>query len=436
MYKASMFNRLLKKDDEMILYNSKMGPYGIKRIERKKQDKVEYYLSHPNPPGDHDEVYDELINYGFLVPAELDEKQIREYYRTQFLTNPRLYLVVHTTQNCNFRCTYCYMDFNNVGIHEGTKEGIVNFISKNIQNYKSVHISWFGGEPLLGIDAINEISQKVISICAKARKPYSASITTNGYLLTPENIDVLLRAKVRNLFITIDGTKSCHDKQRVLKNGAGTFDRIIENLLYIKNNIRTRALNISIRSNMTKQHVLNLTGYYQFYDDNFGDDERFTLYAKPVGDYGGARVKKLEAELLSGMGDIYEELAKVNGKIKFMWNINDLSIGSGACPSRGYNKFTIGCDGSVHKCDEAMSDYPVGHLYPDGRMELFENECAKWVHARCTPQCDNCFFSMVCFMEGCPKARIFHKINICEVDFNEVDSLIWWTAKSINAGYL
>lgn len=435
-YKASMFNRLLKKDGDMILYNSKTGPYGIRRVEKSNQEKVERYLNNPNVVDDYDDIYLNLVKFGFLVPFEVNEKQIREYYQTQYLTNPRLYLVIHTSRECNFRCTYCYMDFKHENIHESTKEGIVNFISKNIQNYKSVHISWFGGEPLLGIDAIEDISKKVMTICEKAKKPYSASITTNGYLLTPKNIDILLKSKVRNFFITIDGTKSFHDEQRVLKDGSGTFDTIIGNLLYIKNNIKTRALNISIRSNMTKHHMSNLAAYYEFYDSYFGDDDRFTIYAKAVGDYGGTRVKKIKSDLLGGMQNIYDNLAQVNGRIKFMWNINDLSVGSSACPSREYNKFTIGCDGAVHKCDEDMQDHPVGHLYPDGKMELFENEHAKWVSFRYRPQCDDCFFSMVCFMEGCPKARIFHNVNICEVDFEEVDSLIWWTAKLVNAEFL
>ena len=435
-YKASMFNRVLKKNGHMVIFNSKTGPYGIKRVDSEHQTIIENYLSNPNAVSTHDEIYTKLINYGFLVPAELDEKQIREYYQSLFLTNPRLYLVIHTSRDCNFRCTYCYMDFKNENIYEGTKQGIVNFISKNIQHYKSVHISWFGGEPLLGIDAIKEISEKVMAICVKAKKPYSASITTNGYLLTPSNIDTLIKSKVLNFFITIDGIKQQHDTQRVLNTGEGTFDTIIDNLLYIKNNVKTRALNITIRSNMTKQHLDNLSDYYSFYDQTFGEDSRFTLYAKAVGDYGGTRVKNLQPNILNGMHNIFDNLSRLNGKIKFMWNINDLNIGSSACPSREYNKFTIGCDGSVHKCDEDMQGYPIGHLHPNGKMELYEAEYVKWIHFRRREQCDNCFFSMICFMEGCPKARIFHNKNICEVNFNEVDSLIWWAAESTNAEYI
>ena len=435
-YKASMFNRILKKNERMVIFNSKTGPYGIKRVDYKHQKLVENYLLNPDSGSMQDELYGKLIEYGFLVPKEIDEKQIREYYQTLALTNSLLRLVIHTSRDCNFRCTYCYMDFKDETIYNETKQGVVNFILKNIQHYKSIHISWFGGEPLLGIDAIKEISEKVIDICGKAKKPYSASITTNGYLLTPENIDILIRAKVTSFFITIDGIKQQHDMQRVLENGKGTFDTIINNLIYIRDHIKTRALNIAIRSNMTKQHIENLADYYSFYDKCFGEDSRFTLYAKAVGDYGGARVKRIQPSMLKGMDTIYDMLSQLNGKIKFMWNINDLAIGSSCCPSREYNKFTIGCDGSVHKCDEDLQGFSVGQLYPDGRMEIYEAEYVKWIHIRRRVQCDNCFFSLICFMEGCPKSRIFHGDSICETNFEEVDSLIWWAAEATNAKYI
>ena len=45
-------------------------------------------------------------------------------------------------------------------------------------------ISWFGGEPLLEMEVIDYVSQKVMEICRKAHKPYTAAVTSNGYLLS------------------------------------------------------------------------------------------------------------------------------------------------------------------------------------------------------------------------------------------------------------
>lgn len=435
-YKPSMFNRVIHKNGDMIVFNSLVGPAGIKRISNNNQEKVGNWFNGNFEPCDCDDtIFKKMIDFGFLVPSECNEKEIRDYYMTSYLTNPRLHLVVHTTRNCNFRCTYCYMNHKNEKISEETQEGIINYIRKNIHNYKSVHISWFGGEPLMEMDAIENISKEVIDICSKARRPYTSSVTTNGYYLTPKNVEKLLKAKVRNFHLTIDGIKETHDKQRVLINGAPTFDKIIENLLYIKDNIKTRALAISIRTNMTRHHEKLLDSYYEFYDRLFGDDDRFSLQVKPVADYGGESIKSIENDLLSNMSCIYDSLAKVNGKIKFYWNIQDLSLGSSVCPSRMYHKYTIGCDGSVHKCDEDVSEIgekSIGQLFPDGTMRLDEPACAKWCYVHHRTECDDCFFSMNCFMEGCPKIRVYRNESDCDIDFEEVDSLICWAAEALN----
>ena len=435
-YKESMFNRVVHDGSKMIIFNSLTGPAGIRYVSESAQKKLDDWEKDNFESIDYDStVFKDFLKCGFLVPTPCDEKELRDYYITKYMTSPRLHLVVHTTRNCNFRCTYCYMNHKNERISKDAQDGIINYIRKNIHRYMSVHISWFGGEPLMEMGAIEYISKEVIDICSKASRPYTSSVTTNGYYLTPKNIETLLKCKVRNFHLTIDGTKETHDKQRVLIDGSPTFDRIIENLLYIKNDVPTRALAVSIRTNMTKQHESTLSSYYDFYNCLFGDDGRFSLQVKPVADYGGDRVKAIENDLLPNMCCIYDSLSKLNGKIKFYWNMQDLSIGSSVCPSRMHNKYTIGCDGSVHKCDEDVGEIgekPIGHLYSDGTMKLDEVACAKWCYVRHREQCDNCFFSMNCFMEGCPKVRVYRNENVCDIDFEEVDSLIAWAAKELN----
>ena len=49
-----------------------------------------------------------------------------------------------------------------------------------------MRVEWFGGEPLLCMDVIENLSKHFIDICRKAHKGYTAAITTNGYLLDLE----------------------------------------------------------------------------------------------------------------------------------------------------------------------------------------------------------------------------------------------------------
>jgi uncharacterized protein len=56
------------------------------------------------------------------------------------------------------------------------------------------------------------------------------NVITNGLLLTPEVVDRLLPFGLNGVKITLDGARDTHDRQRPLRGGQGTFDRIVENV--------------------------------------------------------------------------------------------------------------------------------------------------------------------------------------------------------------
>lgn len=63
-------------------------------------------------------------------------------------------------------------------------DSIIKYIRQNISRYSAVHISWFGGEPLMGMDVIEHISTEVIEICKRAKSPISVQLLQmDTYLL-------------------------------------------------------------------------------------------------------------------------------------------------------------------------------------------------------------------------------------------------------------
>lgn len=436
-YKPSMFNRVVQKNGEMLLYNSVTGLSGITYVPVEFQDDVKKCLE-SSESSCNDEVYQQLARYGFLVSEDCDEKRKREYLISNRMNSSTLQMVIHVTSGCNFRCRYCYMDFSEPRmISEEAQKGIVNYIRKNIMQYTAVAISWFGGEPLMGIDIIQKMSNEIMEICNKTKRTYMAGITTNGYLLTEKNLKVLSQVKVNNITVTIDGTEKLHDSYRVLKDGSPTFRKIIENLKMLKEKDNRRELTVVLRSNLTKKHLDFLGEYYNYFDELFGDDKRFSLFVRPVGDYGGERIKSMEDDLIAfnNMGFVYDYFANNQRNLKFNTNFEDLQFGGDSCNSRLYNKFTIGCDGSVHKCDED-TDYPLGRLSKEGVMYIDEVQYTNWVIAPKNSKCDDCFYSCVCLMDGCPKMRIRNNAIGCSRDFKELDSLVWLLYKSQNVNRL
>ena len=430
-YKPSMFNRLVFANDELILYNSFKGTRSLIRVTSDKKEKISCILEENTVFDDRDADITKLIQLGFLVPKDTDEKLLRQLRYLKHITDNRLKLVVHITKACNFRCTYCYMDFKSEMLAPEVQEGVINYIRRSLQKYRSVRISWFGGEPLLDVGIIQKMSKEIIELCKSQNKPYSATITTNGYNLTPENVKTLMECHVNHIAVTIDGTRDLHNKQRVLKDGSPTFDRIIENLRYLRDNTRSRTITVSIRSNITINHISELEKYYQFFDKEFGGDHRFSLFVRPVADYGGERVQSLKDSFIHDMAPIYKQLAIIQRGLKFSSNFIDLEVGGYTCQARHLYKYTIGCDGSISKCDESL-DHPIGWLTKDGSLLIDEKTHANWLFAKPKAECDECFFSGSCFMELCPKARVEANYTDCPVNFHDIDALILLAAKKFN----
>ena len=201
-YKPSMFNHYVvdHENNSLILFNSYLGSRNIVIVVPSKIDKIKKWLNSEYIVDEeviHDEDFIKLEQRGYFIENLVNEKERRDNLLYELQNDSTLRLVIHTSKACNFRCKYCYLHFNEEytpedNISVDVQEGIINFVKNNIQNFSAVHVDWFGGEPLLATSAIQHVSRELIEICRQAHKPYEAVITTNGYLLTPKNIDILI----------------------------------------------------------------------------------------------------------------------------------------------------------------------------------------------------------------------------------------------------
>ncbi len=136
---------------------------------------------------------------------------------------------------------------------------------------------WFGGEPLLELRIIREMSHDLMKICIDNRKVYTAQITTNAYSLTPEVFGELLTYGIRDYQVTIDGIQTIHDKARVLANGKGTFSVIFDNILNIKRRYNKQRFRVVIRTNLTKDILEYVDDYITTCNKITDNDERFKI---------------------------------------------------------------------------------------------------------------------------------------------------------------
>jgi uncharacterized protein len=410
-YKPSKFNYIhTRGNGELRMYNSMGGTKSLSIIQPEQAEAIKRLLK--NGAGTEAGKYESfLINHGFLVPAERDEDSLRTLRMMEQTTDSTLDLIILPTEQCNFRCKYCYETFEKGKMDISFQEALVKYVRKNIHKFTGLHVSWFGGEPLEALDVISYLSEEFMKICKTAKKPYSAAMTTNGYNLTLDTYNKLTEYHVNSYQVTLDGLEKEHDSQRVLADGGGTFKTITGNLLDIKNNTRPFNTSFILRTNFTKRIIANLRDYIQFFSDNFGNDPRFSVYVHMASDWGGERVNEIRDVMLeeNGYGEILKAIQGQNIQLNYGIHYSFLEGENRACYASRKNSVVIGSDGTLYKCtgDFTFEKNKVGALTFSGELRFNENYNL-WlsaIHAG-DKKCGQCFFGACCLYMACPANRI------------------------------
>ncbi|GAB3518371.1 radical SAM protein [Phytohabitans suffuscus] len=180
----------------------------------------------------HPELVQELTEIEALVSTSEDELGELTRRRRARSTGARLRrLVFLPTSYCNMGCAYCGQEHTKTPVERRRVQQKIDRAVAALADPETtaLHVAWFGGEPLLALRVIREISAAVLPEAERLGKPYSADVVTNGSLLTHRVLRELYDdCAIRWLEVTIDGPREVHDERRAMRNGAGTFDKIVD----------------------------------------------------------------------------------------------------------------------------------------------------------------------------------------------------------------
>ena len=318
-------------------------------------------------------------------------------------------LTICPTLNCNFDCPYCFEKHIPGMMSEETQDKIVDFSKKMLKNLKAnrLNISWYGGEPLLGYKIIENLSNKLIELCKEENIFYSATIITNGYLLTQEIVDMLAEKQVKSYQITIDGIDTTHDKTRRLKNGDGTFKKIIENLLSLK--IQGH---INIRHNVHKNNIDEVNILKKLLKNISNQSGNKIVYYPAV-------VADNAPEKREGQVDFLTEEEQCD-LIVFQKDGIFYPGRAFFCGAQTLNCVTIDNEGNLYKCWEDVGeikrsfgnlDYwnPSNPFYSCSNLDILI-EYLNLIPQNVDEECKECIWLPMC-CGGCPSKRFYHNKN-------------------------
>ncbi len=290
----------------------------------------------------------------------------------------RLFLLILPTEQCNFRCTYCYEDFSSGKMRPEVVQGIKRLVDRRVDDVSCMQVSWFGGEPLIAKDIVFDVSEHVARRCAeKGIEHVRGSMTTNGYFLAPAVMERLCAANQRQFQVSVDGLGAVHDRTRHLVSGKGTFDRLWGNLTALR---RTDLeFHVNLRVHFGACDPSETQALCREIDRVFGGDGRFSVYLKCIENYGGAnagRITPLAPEEARKASEHYATL--MPGLV--VTNMYQKGLRE-ICYAAHPNNLMIRADGRVGKCALSLGDprNTIGRLDPDGRLHIDNDRLQPWM---------------------------------------------------------
>lgn len=404
MYRLSAFNKVWQiSDNQHLLYNSisdatiQLTNQMLDRIENNKWETFKK------------NTLEFMLNSYILLPESITEEDIYNFNNANIIANKnRLGVFIVPSRKCNLSCTYCMQNnlFDNKENLEITKEvidGYYEWLKAKISQWepKKLDIIFYGGEPLTtNITTLNYLLNRFN--CLPINPNYR--IITNGVNLMKyhEIFD-----KVKKFQITIDGRKEIHDTRRIFKDGKGSFDIIIKNILdYLaldnENSIIIRFNVDKDNRNSLLEDIKSITSMLPM--------KKIDININPVDPYGeGITDRDIHSDIkltAKAICDCQEYLSlKFNIK-PHIWRIN--------CGITSLCQWSFDTDGSIYKCPALTGDpeRAVTSIFQTN----FNDNFYKTVNRHIDNKCKTCCYLGICG-GGCPRQEEFIHGIACKREF-------------------
>lgn len=301
----------------------------------------------------------ELVDSFYLVPFEYDEHEmvkstryiLRKLDEIQLDHDITFYTILPTT-GCNARCYYCFeKGISVLSMTKETAQDVVRFICSNCSNNKEIRIRWFGGEPTVA-------SERIDQICSGLRDngvSFTSVITTNGYLF-----DETMVNKAKDLWhltaanITIDGIGENYNR---IKNFVNPIDNPYLRIMHNIKLLLERKIHVQIRMNFDLQNYEDFSKLVNEIVERFGMNEYLHVFVHPInGEYPG-----VDGDVKHGSDEWFSkkivELNDFSRRAGLYRNKRELPVlRFKGCMATDTASATITPDGRIVSCSEHIGD--------------------------------------------------------------------------------
>lgn len=415
--KASEFNvrTVYEQTGEVLFFNTLTGAFCA--MESETAVRAEQLLEHPCLVFKEQELAKYLLDNGFLVQADTDERDIViERSRLGITDRNRLDLTVMPNMNCNFACSYCYESHLKSEMSETTVSRLLLWLRRMVPRFKVVFLGWFGGEPLLSYERLIQIQRVVVNLCEANGVGISTQLVTNGYLLKPERSRELISVGVRRYHITLDGVADIHDVRRPLRGGGESFERVMANLCEL---VRIdKCVTVTLRVNYDQTTLDRVPDLLKRFPPDV--TPQIDIRCEPL--FSECHSLSRHGARAEWVGSTLEEIYHAAKELGFRATVSNLEPSRLTyCNADRKSQFVVNYNGDVFKCmvSRFESKNRLGWIDSDGNIAWEEGRFESWCSTSAFEEkCYSCKFMPMC-MGGCRKLRIREGTvgNDCKLPF-------------------
>jgi uncharacterized protein len=420
---ASRYNFRVPIGDGDLLYNANSG--AVLKLSGPDAEAVSRTLCGPvtgyGPDSLPDDLRESLQSGGFLVPSGTDEVQgIRERYLEARGVTPFV-VTLTTTMNCNLGCYYCYESRTGEQLESDDVGALERWVGDRLRSRRdrSLHVDWYGGEPLLNLEFIDAASIALQEVAQRETARYSASVISNG-TAWPVDVGAFVAAhKVRQVQISFDGLQDNHDSRRRYRKDfapgpdASSFEaavRLVDQLLDF--------VRVDVRFNIDRRNQADLMPFVEMADRRGWFSRKFRAVIQParLASYSDRSAFMRRYELTATEFDTIR--GELRTAVRGRAPIEESEVPDGfpvprtsVCAALARDSFVAGADGLHYRCglqvgekhravgawaQRALPANPAN--FPDAAWwDAFEPTAQ--------PTCSRCSFLPICW-GGCPKRHL------------------------------
>ncbi|MDD7376963.1 MAG: radical SAM protein [Prevotellaceae bacterium] len=335
-----------------------------------------------------------FVENGLLVRESTDElkKFLGWSLKQRKLYKPYLSLNITTTMKCNAHCSYCYekgvsrQDFLPREINH-----LLKFIERRVTKDETLVLNWFGGEPLLNQNMIEQVTDAL----KKSKINFASYIITNGSLINKTMVTRKYKKwKVRDVQITLDGKAETYaNRKNYQPQIKDVFDKILTNIELLAQNM----IRVHIRLNVDRENMEEILAVQSMLDERFCDFEDVTYYPAFLTGVGLDLTENEKLEFLRRMIAQCHDPKNMNMARRF-FSMPKYH----PCMRNDMRSFSVDTKGNIYACEHFVGrkEYSFSNL--SNYDESFNADRYK---LRIAATCKSCVFLPKC-MGGCAANRL------------------------------